>query len=378
MMPDANGRACRSIARCVLPVLVGPSTALTREGKPSMASMLGLPGRCELQAINPAGRTSELCMRRSCMARSHGRFILPNGNPVPKPSRPCPPALTVCVWSQQIGRRMGLADFSPRTRTAWPTPRRRLCTIHGGRASWRSRGVRRAWTRAQAAFLRAVRVRRPRHGQILLLIPAASGGVERPDCSPGAWPRAPTARPTPTRPCRLALPEGTRPGGSRPATTIEADALARLVPRQPTGSARLSKRAVAPPHCWLVPPQGGDAAIALMARATCFARDLINTPANLLGPGLTLPRRRWLWPTGSERRPRCWTVNCPRRRPIRLVAAVGAGSDRPPVPSSGFGVVRPRCAGRVRCAASVSLCGKGRRVRFGRVRSQAEPPACCA
>ena len=90
-----------------------------------------------------------------------------------------------------------------------------------------------------------------------------------------------------------------------------------------------------------------------MARATWFARDLVNMPANLLGPAeLALVVRGLADRYGAV----CGVIEGEElSRDYPTVAAVGAGSDRPPV------VARFAWHGSASTDTSplVSLCGKG-------------------
>ncbi len=111
-------------------------------------------------------------------------------------------------------------------------------------------------------------------------------------------------------------------------------------------------KAAKKPGAQLVAPAGTEAAQS-QARAIYMVRDLINTPANLLGPSelgdaaVALARRHgavWSRLEGEK-----LTAGYP------TVAAVGAGSDRPPV------VVAFRWRGSRAgdSAPLISLCGKG-------------------
>lgn len=194
---------------------------------------------------------------------------------------------------------------------------------------------------AQAAFLRASGFTAAA-GQILLL-PGSPGGVVGAVLGLGEdrSPHTHAALP-------LALPEHTIwrlvPGDYDPADALLGWCLGSY------RFGRLSKPRRTPAS--LVPPQGGDAGIA-MARATCFARDLINMPANLLGPhdlaetAMALANRFGAAAT---------LVDGPALlAAYPALAAVGAGSDRPPA------VVRFTWSGPGAGpdAPLVSLCGKG-------------------
>ena len=117
---------------------------------------------------------------------------------------------------------------------------------------------------------------------------------------------------------------------------------------------RLSKARRAPAR--LLRPAGQDAGLSqalAVARATWLARDLVNTPANLLGPKeLADAVRAAAARFGSEA---TLIEGDALARDYPTVAAVGAGSDRPPV------VARFAWAGSSAKADAplLSLCGKG-------------------
>jgi leucyl aminopeptidase len=102
----------------------------------------------------------------------------------------------------------------------------------------------------------------------------------------------------------------------------------------------------------LVPPEGAGAALDA-ARAAWLVRDLINTPANLLGPAeLAAAAASLAARFGAE----CvLTEGAALREAYPTVAAVGAGSDRPPVVAT----LRWRGSGAHADAPLVALCGKG-------------------
>ncbi|MDG6094393.1 leucyl aminopeptidase family protein [Acetobacter sp. AN02] len=102
----------------------------------------------------------------------------------------------------------------------------------------------------------------------------------------------------------------------------------------------------------LVSPAPDEAMLAV-ARAVCFGRDLINAPANLLGPSeLAESVSRAFEARGAEVR---LTRGEDLERDYPLVAHVGRGSDRAPVVLSA--VWRGSAAGAD--APLVSLAGKG-------------------
>ncbi len=103
----------------------------------------------------------------------------------------------------------------------------------------------------------------------------------------------------------------------------------------------------------IVRPEGAGAAALIAARATFMARDLVNTPANLLGPAELADVTAQL----GERHGA--TVSLVEgealRREYPAIATVGQGSARPPVMASFLW--RSGRAGPD--APLVSLCGKG-------------------
>lgn len=110
---------------------------------------------------------------------------------------------------------------------------------------------------------------------------------------------------------------------------------------------------------------------AQMARAICFARDLINTPANLLGPSeLAREAKTALRPLGAEVEVIKGTA---LDEAYPLLAHVGNGSQRGPR------VVVARWHGThaAKDAPLISLVGKGVCFDSGGMTSN-PPAACCA
>lgn len=106
------------------------------------------------------------------------------------------------------------------------------------------------------------------------------------------------------------------------------------------------------PTARLVVPAGGSAALS-QARAIWMVRDLINTPANLLGPAELADAAIAL---GTANGARCFrTEGAALDAAYPTVSAVGRGSDRPPV-VAGF-IWRGSKAGAD--APLIALCGKG-------------------
>ena len=98
-------------------------------------------------------------------------------------------------------------------------------------------------------------------------------------------------------------------------------------------------------------PAGLGREARILARAAWLGRDLINTPANIMGPAeLAEAARKMLEERGA-------TVELVKGEALEkaypCLAAVGAGSDRPSV------VVIGRKAGRTQDAPRLSLVGKG-------------------
>ncbi len=106
------------------------------------------------------------------------------------------------------------------------------------------------------------------------------------------------------------------------------------------------------PPAALLAPAGTEAALA-EAAAICMARDLINAPANLLGPAELADAAMALAARHGAAAERIAGERLAQDYPA--LAAVGAGSARPPV------VVRLKWAGSGAGpdAALLSLCGKG-------------------
>ncbi len=103
----------------------------------------------------------------------------------------------------------------------------------------------------------------------------------------------------------------------------------------------------------LVLPEPAPAAALAAAEATFLARDLINTPANLLGPAeLADAARRLAAAFGASA---TFTEGAPLAARYPAIAAVGAGSARPPV------VVHIAWSGSEAMANAplLALCGKG-------------------
>ena len=149
----------------------------------------------------------------------------------------------------------------------------------------------------------------------------------------------------------MALPEGTawqlEPGDFDLADAVLGWCLGAYQYIRPSKPRRAPARLV-------LPSEHGPLAPALaVARATWFARDLINRPANLLGPRELAEAARALAARFGAEAALISGEALDRAYPA--IAAVGAGSDRPPVVArfawsgSGAGADAPL----------LSLCGKG-------------------
>lgn len=104
----------------------------------------------------------------------------------------------------------------------------------------------------------------------------------------------------------------------------------------------------------LAMPEGAEmAAVREAARSVGLARDLINTPANLLGPHELAEAARAVAEEFGARFARTEGEALAAAYPA--IAAVGAGSDRPPV----VALLEWRGSGAGDASPLVSLCGKG-------------------
>jgi leucyl aminopeptidase len=92
---------------------------------------------------------------------------------------------------------------------------------------------------------------------------------------------------------------------------------------------------------------------AALAESVCFARDLINTPANLLGPAELAAAALALAERFGAGATRIAGADLAARYPA--LAAVGAGSDRP----AEVVIARWSGSGAVVSSPTISLCGKG-------------------
>ena len=119
------------------------------------------------------------------------------------------------------------------------------------------------------------------------------------------------------------------------------------------GSYRFDKfRPASRPAAHLVVPEGCDSAV-MQADAICLARDLVNLPANLLGPSELADAAEALakWHGADFSR----LSGDELAQPYPTVLAVGAGSARKPVVAT----LRWRGSKAGKDAMHVSLCGKG-------------------
>jgi len=184
----------------------------------------------------------------------------------------------------------------------------------------------------------------------LLLLPAADGGI-----AGALWGLGAMARPDAmTLWDAAALPERLPAGSFRLASALTPAAATQFALGWLLGSYRLSRYRGTPPKPAtanaLIAPPGADISYAeACARALGMARDLINAPANQLGPeelaaaALTLAARH-----GGQSRVHSGeslSVDYP------LIAAVGAGSSRAPRLID--------CRWRRSGAPRVTLVGKG-------------------
>ncbi len=103
----------------------------------------------------------------------------------------------------------------------------------------------------------------------------------------------------------------------------------------------------------LLAPAGVPERAALLASATTLARDLINTPANLLGPAELADAALQLAARHGAQAERITGDTLTARYPT--VAAVGAGSDRAPE----VVVLHWQGSSATEASPLVSLCGKG-------------------
>jgi len=147
------------------------------------------------------------------------------------------------------------------------------------------------------------------------------------------------------------------------AAALPADSMWRLEPGDFDGESaalgfllgaysfdRLKRRARLPAR---LAPESIPARAAAIADAVCFARDLINTPANLLGPAALADAVCAAAAAHGAVAERIDGPALATRFP--LLAAVGAGSDRPPEAVI-FAWAGSQAASD---APLVSLCGKG-------------------
>jgi leucyl aminopeptidase len=193
---------------------------------------------------------------------------------------------------------------------------------------------------AQAAFLRAQDFKAA--AGKLVLLPGESGlagtvlglGEDRSPFPFGALPGA-----LPAESLWQLAPGDYDPDDAALGFLLGAYAYDRLKPRSRL-PARLAPAAISP-------------RAAAIAEAVCFARDLINTPANLLGPAELAAAALALAEMFGASASRIAGADLAARYPA--LAAVGAGSDRAPE------AVVVRWSGSLAAVSSpkISLCGKG-------------------
>ncbi len=112
-------------------------------------------------------------------------------------------------------------------------------------------------------------------------------------------------------------------------------------------------RAPVRPLARLTLPAGSDARTAFLAETIWFARDLVNAPANVLGPAELAAAMRHV----AEAADADFTLveGATLAEAYPAVHAVGAGAARPPA----VGVLRWHGSGALPGAPLLSLCGKG-------------------
>ena len=201
---------------------------------------------------------------------------------------------------------------------------------------------------AQAAWARATGFAAERHR--LLLLPAADGSIAAAFWGLGAMPVADELSLWDAAP----LPERLPAGNYRLASSLAPAAATQFALGWLLGSYRLSRfrgsAPKAPTANALIAPAGADVRYAqAAAQATALARDLINAPANQLGPeelaagALALAERY----RGESQ----VYLGEALTREFPLIAAVGAGSSRAPRLID--------CRWRRAGAPRVTLVGKG-------------------